>query len=160
MKKFKDLSGKRFGLLTVVKPTGEVRNNYIEYLCRCACGGQIRTTSKLLRSGQTRSCGCLRVRTAQDHVGFCAAAKFADIKDERFGRWKVLECAGKKGKKGQRQHYYWVCRCDCGTVALVNGAELRRGGSKSCGCLKDQLSSKRLKKKPIWKLSQQKRSAA
>lgn len=160
MGKFTDLSGQRFGLLTVVKPTGEIRNSYIEYLCRCACGGQISTTSKRLRSGDTRSCGCLRVRTAQDNVGFCAAACFVNIKGERFGRWKVLEYAGKKGRKGHRQKYYWLCRCACGYEALIDGAELRGGGSKSCGCLKAELAAKRLKAKPIWPLSQQKRKVA
>lgn len=29
---------------------------------------------------------------------------------------------------------YWLCECKCGGVAIVGGADLRRGHTKSCGC--------------------------
>jgi hypothetical protein len=30
----------------------------------------------------------------------------------------------------------WLCQCDCGTQKLINGYNLRKGLSKSCGCRK------------------------
>lgn len=30
----------------------------------------------------------------------------------------------------------WECLCDCGKECTVRGNELKKGGSKSCGCLK------------------------
>ena len=30
----------------------------------------------------------------------------------------------------------WLCLCDCGKETEVSGAELRRGNTKSCGCLR------------------------
>lgn len=30
---------------------------------------------------------------------------------------------------------FWNCRCDCGNVTVVSGKALRRGTTKSCGCL-------------------------
>lgn len=36
------------------------------------------------------------------------------------------------GKNGQ--HYY-VCRCDCGKIKVINIAKLHNGQVKSCGCL-------------------------
>src|SRR5690625_679951 len=54
---------------------------------------------------------------------------FINIIGKRYGRWTVLEYAG-KNKHGQDT---WLCRCDCGTERVVRGL----GGirSKSCGCL-------------------------
>lgn len=46
-----------------------------------------------------------------------------------FGRWTVIEYAGKKR---------WLCRCACGTIRPIIGASLRSGASTSCGCLRDE----------------------
>lgn len=53
-----------------------------------------------------------------------------DLTGQRFGRYTVIGFAGVKNKTA-----YWKCRCDCGNERVVSGAELRRGKSKSCGCL-------------------------
>ena len=29
----------------------------------------------------------------------------------------------------------WICKCDCGNETIVEGASLRNGRTKSCGCL-------------------------
>lgn len=31
-------------------------------------------------------------------------------------------------------HICWQCRCDCGKIKIINGASLRAGATKSCGC--------------------------
>lgn len=38
----------------------------------------------------------------------------------------------------------WICLCECGREVSVRGSNLRRGHTKSCGCLHDELSSQRL----------------
>src|SRR4051812_41466291 len=38
---------------------------------------------------------------------------------------------------------YWHCVCDCGTKRAVFGADLKRRGSLSCGCLMRELASER-----------------
>lgn len=55
---FKDLTGKRFGRLTVVRQVGKTKLGALKYLCKCDCGkGKIINASNL-RSGRTTSCGC------------------------------------------------------------------------------------------------------
>jgi hypothetical protein len=49
----------------------------------------------------------------------------------KFGRWTVLGEAERDAEGRQR----WFCRCDCGTEAVQDPRELRRGGSRSCGCV-------------------------
>lgn len=54
----KDLTGKKFGMLTVVEFV-EVRNNYAYWRCVCDCGNEKTVRGSNLISGQVRSCGCL-----------------------------------------------------------------------------------------------------
>ena len=38
---------------------------------------------------------------------------------------------------------YWVCQCDCGNIVSVLSTNLKKGHTKSCGCLNKELVSKR-----------------
>lgn len=55
-----DLTGQKFGRLTVVADSGERRGNNIVWECSCDCGTTVRVPGGNLRSGRQRSCGCLR----------------------------------------------------------------------------------------------------
>ena len=57
---FIDLTGKRFGKLTVIKENGKNAHNDILWFCQCDCGNSITTTGSRLKQGQTKSCGCLQ----------------------------------------------------------------------------------------------------
>ena len=60
---------------------------------------------------------------------------------QKFGRWTLKKFI----KKDKRYCQFWLCRCDCGTERIVNVSMLRKGQSKSCGCLKrDNIDEKRL----------------
>lgn len=53
-----------------------------------------------------------------------------DIRGQRFGRLIAKEYIG--GHK-------WRCVCDCGCISYVRASSLRRGSTKSCGCLRHEL---------------------
>lgn len=71
--------------------------------------------------------------------GHFAMGKLIDETGNRHGRWLVLE----RSEKSRDGKAYWICRCDCGTERVVQGVDLRGGQSRSCGCLRDELTSKR-----------------
>lgn len=52
--------GDRFGMLTVVSRAANAPRNHCRYLCRCECGNEVVVLGGSLRTGKTRSCGCLR----------------------------------------------------------------------------------------------------
>lgn len=58
--KQKNLKGKTFGLLQVVKQ-GEKRQGQIYWLCKCACGKETLVRASSLLAGNTKSCGCIGV---------------------------------------------------------------------------------------------------
>ncbi len=75
--------------------------------------------------------------------------KSESLVGKKFGRWTVLE---RYGSKVYRHEYctsvipLYLCRCDCGVEAVVLSKNLTSGGSKSCGCLRDDLRRERARK--------------
>lgn len=59
-------------------------------------------------------------------------SSFIDLTGKKFGLLTVLRDSGKR----EYGSAVWVCKCDCGNVIEANGAVLRRGDKKSCGCYK------------------------
>lgn len=55
----KDLAGKKFGKLTVVRFAGTDERSHAKWLCKCECGNEKTVTGSSLTSGNTKSCGCL-----------------------------------------------------------------------------------------------------
>lgn len=61
-----------------------------------------------------------------------------DLLGQRFGYWTVISEVGIKGNA-----MFWECLCDCGKISELNGCNLRRGSTKSCGCHKAELMGKK-----------------
>ena len=57
--------------------------------------------------------------------------KFVDLTGQRFGRLTVLDRVGSAGGGSAT----WRCLCDCGKETIVLSSSLRRGATRSCGCL-------------------------
>ncbi len=57
---------------------------------------------------------------------------------EKYERLEIIEFDKKKGL-----HYYWICKCSCGKVKSIRYSHLKDGGTKSCGCLIREITSKR-----------------
>lgn len=53
-----DMTGQRFGKLTVIARAGSEKNGNALWLCRCDCGEETVTSGHRLRSGDKKSCGC------------------------------------------------------------------------------------------------------
>jgi len=60
MGKFIDISGQRFGMLTVTKRVENDQRNNVMWQCSCDCGGSKITRGTHLRHGYTKSCGCMK----------------------------------------------------------------------------------------------------
>lgn len=116
--RYQDLTGKRFGRLTVVDMAGRDSAGKIMWNCVCDCGGKTTTTSTQLLAGYKKSCGCLSRPPVKDWVG------------KRFGTLEVVSYAEKRGGS-----HYWhcVCHCGCGRELDVSQSSLQNGHTKGCG---------------------------
>lgn len=74
-----------------------------------------------------------------------------DLTGKTFGRLTVIAKSDKKTKDG---NLHWLCRCTCGNLTIVNGYRLRCGDTKSCGCLRREISRVNSGKNPAFLNSQ------
>ena len=114
-----DLTGMRFGKLTVIKDTGKSSGKGKLWLCKCDCGNTKEVSDSALRFNMTKTCGCTKYNGK-------------DLTGQRFGRLTVLE------KTNKRCHGYivWKCKCDCGNIVEIPMHNLSYNNStRSCGCL-------------------------
>lgn len=56
--RYKSLVGQRFGKLVVLEDVGR-RNRSVLWSCQCDCGQVVVVRSDVLKSGNTKSCGCI-----------------------------------------------------------------------------------------------------
>lgn len=65
----------------------------------------------------------------------------ADITGERFGRLVVI-----RQSKTINNRAMWRCRCVCGSIGVFQGQRLRKGKTRSCGCLqREEVAARQLK---------------
>lgn len=62
-----------------------------------------------------------------------------DLTGEKFGKWTVLGVSGIQPIKGGTKKF-WKCQCECGNISEVVTSKLTTGASKSCGCLRVEVS--------------------
>ena len=122
--KFIRMVGKKYGRLTVIGVDEKDK-----LICRCDCGNTKSIYASNIKSGRTRSCGCLWKENLQSFKH--------DLKGQQFGKLVVLEETGIR-KDGC---IVWKCLCDCGNIHFVNSKVLLRGEVKSCGCLRHDVSN-------------------
>ena len=68
-------------------------------------------------------------------------AVIADLIGQEFGKLRVLE----KTDKRVSRLVIWLCRCKCGNKIEVASCNLTNGHTRSCGCLRGEQNSLRLK---------------
>lgn len=131
---FKDLTGQKFGRLTVVEKHGK-QNGRITWLCKCDCGNECIVQGINLTQSRTKSCGCLSKENRYH-------AKTKNLIGQRFYKLLVVEQACDHIRKDGVHETMWKCLCDCGDYYIANHSRLVSGNVKSCGCYTSELISK------------------
>lgn len=120
----KDITGDKYGKLEALVPV-ESEKNGVDWLFKCDCGNLTVKDARWVRSGNTRSCGCLM---------------WNNLKGQRFSRLLVLEQTDER----RQGSIVWKCQCDCGVTHYARSDLLRAGDIQSCGCYAAEQSRKRL----------------
>ena len=86
MPPFKDLTGQKFGRLTVIERDVSIKGR-VKWVCRCDCGNLQSVVTSNLKSGHTKSCGCYKAEKSRER---CIAKE--DINNTKYndlyGRYK------------------------------------------------------------------------
>lgn len=118
MGKIKDLTGEVFGRLTVLGMTPERRNRQVVWKCQCECGNITDVVGQALRTGHTKSCGCLNYEKKD----------LDSLIGQKFGKLTVL----KRSDFSFNGKIYWTCKCECGNRLDVSGTDLRNNDVNCC----------------------------
>lgn len=129
---FIEMIGRKFGRLTVIARDPMSYKKCIRWQCECECGNKHVVLGFRLRNGQIRSCGCLQ-REAASRVG---AQSVKCLLGRRFGRLLVVQKAGRT----QSGSVKWLCACSCGKPSTASAADLAKGSTLSCGCLRREVA--------------------
>lgn len=130
----KDLTGQRFGKLTVLHLDEEFEKirgkRQIRWICQCDCG-TIKSIigAELLRKNKSqKSCGCAAAQRAKDF----GKVTFNDLTNRRFGKLIAKEHI----RTADCGNAIWRCICDCGNEVEIKSSSLVTGNTISCGCAK------------------------
>lgn len=130
MMKIIDITGERYGRLTVLSFTGtKDKNGRYLWKCKCDCGNEIIVNRNVLRNKGVQSCGCLREES-----------RFKDYTGEKYGRLTAIKPTGEVINHSA----VWVWKCDCGNT-IECPADNVMSGRRSCGCLEKETKIKACK---------------
>ncbi len=118
MYKVKDLSGREFSFLKVIRRGDNKPGKPARWICKCKCGKEKTIEGRHLLNGSIKSCGS------------CFQQK--DLIGQTFGRLKVLKYVGLKQYIGVKRTM-WECLCSCGNK-IITSAQSLNNGTLSCGC--------------------------
>ena len=118
-----DLTGQKFNKLTVIEKTNERRNRQVVWKCKCDCGNISYVVGQALRTGHTKSCGCLNYEKKD----------LDSLTNKKFGKLTVI----KRSDYTFNNKVYWNCKCDCGKIIDVLGTDLRNNIIQSCSNCKE-----------------------
>ena len=130
-----DLSGRRYGRLTVLERDFEKESQYNSrgstyWRCQCDCGNIISTQRNSLLQGTTVSCGCYRKEKSAELLSKISSENYIDEIGNVYGKLTVIEKA-----EGNGIGAYWLGQCECGNKKIISGNSLRTGNTVSCGCI-------------------------
>ena len=101
-----DLTGKKFSLLTVLGISANRVRNVLSWDCICECGNTKVVAGADLRTGDTKSCGCMKWKGIKK-----------DITGEKRGSLTAVSSTGVKCSNGD---YKWNFICECGNTAILS----------------------------------------
>jgi 5-methylcytosine-specific restriction endonuclease McrA len=131
MSSFQDLTGQKFGKLTVARRL-EKHKAQTYWLCVCECGKNKSVQAGHLKNGSVRSCGCFKT------------PKYEDVAGQKFGLLTAV-----RRESYARAGTIWLCKCECGNTTTVPIFRLKNGNTKSCGCLISKVLSERSRGKVL-----------
>lgn len=126
----KDMLGQKCGLLTVIDSAPNNSRGDAMWLCECECGNKIIAKGSHLRSGNTKSCGCTRIKKLVDNNH----KRMIDLTNQSFGELIALYPNGTNNNR----NIIWHCKCSCGMETDVASHDLITGNTRSCGCKRNK----------------------
>lgn len=113
-----DLTGHKYGHLTVIEKAGRDKGGKITWKCVCDCGKEHIVNSANLRSGNIKSCGCGNFRKGEEKIDKRIQRIWANMHTrcynknvdyyKNYGARGIKMCDEWIGENGCRHFYEWA----------------------------------------------------
>ena len=123
-----DRVGEKYSHLTIIEMLYKYKGNQTYARCKCDCGNETIAYMGNIKSGKTKSCGCIEIQSK-----FGRKNHEKNLIGKQFGHLTVISLTDKRYANG---NVGWLCECDCGSQVIVRSGNLLRGKTRSCGCNK------------------------
>lgn len=135
-----DLTGQKFGRLTVLSLSPQRQSGRRVWNCLCDCGAQVKVLACHLKSGHTQSCGCFQ----KEHAAMVREKIGGHHIGEIAKNWELVR---RTDKKATNQGIIWVAKCIyCGKEREILGSYF--GGKQRdlpiCSCMKSSSKGEEL----------------
>lgn len=144
--------GRKYHRLTVEKYLGKkiekiTKDGRIHtrnlFLCLCDCGNYIEVDEHKLKTGNTKSCGCLAYESWLEKIAKIHETQCKDLTGMRSGLLIIERLATPEEYIGRpKGPRYWYARCDCGNHHVVGTSDFLMGKVQSCGCMNSKGEAK------------------
>lgn len=124
--RYEDLTGKKYGKLTVLCKSEEKIGNRISWKCLCDCGNEKIVPGYCLKCGSVKSCGCLKT-------------DYNDLSGKKFGHITIIKRVQDRYKSNGRKSIRYECECECGKRIIKDYSNIFNNMDNinySCGCLR------------------------
>jgi hypothetical protein len=131
--------GESFNMWTALEGYGGEFGTSEDYRvpCRCECGRERRVLVATLKNGSSKGCGC-----AKPHIKVrLGPRKPYLLPGEIYGLLTVLDRVDRSTDRAR-------FRCECGRVVEKQAQPVKKGHTRSCGCLVRTLGG--LSRHPLW----------
>lgn len=148
-----DITGKKFGKITVIKFIERPEKTESYWLCRCECGNEVILDKHTINYKErvNTGCGCKKFGICSDNIRsrkisgrretFLKKAK-KELIGKKFNKLEILDIVYNKEKSRNEA----ICRCDCGNITKIETTRIKKYKVISCGCIKVEVHKKRRKK--------------
>lgn len=126
-----DMTGMKYGRLTVICYDHTDKYKKAHWKCLCECGNEVVVLGSGLRRGTTKSC-----RYLSKEITSQSFRKNNEV-GNKYGRLTIIGFSHIycPPNKPQQKRSMWLCKCECGNETVVSINSLHRGNTRSCGCL-------------------------
>ena len=114
--------GMKFGRWTVIGEYITNARGERKWLCRCDCGTERYVLERGLKSGDSKSCGCLTRENVRKALSY-------DLTGQTFGDLTAIH----KVESNHNRGAIWHCQCACGNFYNVAATLLVTGRRTHCG---------------------------
>lgn len=130
-----DMTGQRYGKLTVVSRAENDKNGKAHWWCQCDCGSPLKDIDgAALRRGLVVSCGCNKLQKLAQYNQQHTIDEVGNV----YGYLTVIS-RNNDTDNASDGRAMWNCQCKCGNMHIVSGKLLREGKVTSCGCRRQSL---------------------